>query len=441
MRAVIEISQKSAIISILNSTEASRHRNIQVGYVTQLAGSVQSLPPASDYLWLDWDPPEGPVLSGLHSLSLGAETIATFIDSITLEQYHRMCWNHLAQERYISPSASTTMNPEAVFHCSELVEGSVEIAFLPSAETPIFYNSTISGGGTAEVMPNSGTRDVFNKTLSFVYISRNSDWDTWLGQANHIFRHLHIISNFEDYVVVNEVAFYLDILQTTADPPEGFLFLCSGEDFRTGPSSYCCPSRVAYWSLDPSGVARLSPEEATQLGFPTLKFTFKANGWYWDSSVYEGLRQFHEAKGFHPYSQDVASHLGHPLYALSSEVEAPFAYVNSDGKDFDADVHSDRNSAYIDDYESKYSPKLACGDSDVDAESFHHPFGGSCGSEQAEISNCPNNNASELTVKDSVAEEISVPSRSLKVLMSIQLVSILFLALSWVYDHVSVSFV
>ncbi|KAJ6462888.1 hypothetical protein C8R45DRAFT_778284, partial [Mycena sanguinolenta] len=71
-----------------------------------------------------------------------------------------------------------------------------------------------------------------------------------------------------------------------------------------------------YWSLDPSGTDRLSPEEATWLGFPSFRLSTSAPGHYWDASVYEGLRQFHQAKGFDSYSQDVARHLGEPLYQV-----------------------------------------------------------------------------------------------------------------------------
>ncbi|KAJ7508822.1 hypothetical protein B0H11DRAFT_1356833 [Mycena galericulata] len=38
----------------------------------------------------------------------------------------------------------------------------------------------------------------------------------------------------------------------------------------------------------------------------------------WDERLYAGLSQFHAAKGFDPYSQDIARHLGCPLYKLSS---------------------------------------------------------------------------------------------------------------------------
>ncbi|KAJ7755486.1 hypothetical protein B0H16DRAFT_715739 [Mycena metata] len=39
----------------------------------------------------------------------------------------------------------------------------------------------------------------------------------------------------------------------------------------------------------------------------------------WDASVYAGLRKFHRAKGFDPDSQDVARHLGYPLYQVSPQ--------------------------------------------------------------------------------------------------------------------------
>jgi hypothetical protein len=49
-------------------------------------------------------------------------------------------------------------------------------------------------------------------------------------------------------------------------------------------------------------------------------------GQSWDPSVYAGLRKFHQAKDFDPESQDVARHLGHPLYQLSGERNTLFAY-------------------------------------------------------------------------------------------------------------------
>ncbi|KAJ7022941.1 hypothetical protein C8F04DRAFT_921710, partial [Mycena alexandri] len=96
-----------------------------------------------------------------------------------------------------------------------------------------------------------------------------------------------------------------------------YLFLCPGKDFRTGQTSLKLPNCPAYWSLDPLGAEHLSTEQATQLGFPSFQLTMEFAGASWDASVYTGLRQFHQAKGFDPESQDVARHLGEPLFRLS----------------------------------------------------------------------------------------------------------------------------
>jgi hypothetical protein len=78
--------------------------------------------------------------------------------------------------------------------------------------------------------------------------------------------------------------------------------------------------------LDPSGAERLTTDEATALGFPSIRFHTEIIGYTWDSSVYAGIRRFHQAKGFDPESQDLARYLGEPLYRLWTEVDTPFAY-------------------------------------------------------------------------------------------------------------------
>ncbi|KAJ7366114.1 hypothetical protein DFH08DRAFT_654558, partial [Mycena albidolilacea] len=71
-----------------------------------------------------------------------------------------------------------------------------------------------------------------------------------------------------------------------------------------------------YWCLAPSGVDWLSVEEATQLGFPAFQRTTGIGGYSWDPNVYEGLRKFQQGKGFDPDTQDLARHLGYPLFQL-----------------------------------------------------------------------------------------------------------------------------
>ncbi|KAF7377075.1 hypothetical protein MSAN_00126000 [Mycena sanguinolenta] len=323
------------------------------------------------------------------------------VDSLTLEQYHHICdWN-LRQPQYFDLSASTTVHTGAVFHCSsDSVQHSVEIAFLPYAEAPFLGNWTIPGRGTGEAMPDGWTRfqsrDVINSIL-YLPCAILPDRNRWLSQANHVFHHLQIISNFEDYVFVEHICFDLKFSQIMRNPPEGFLFLCPKEDFQTGQSSFCWPVCAAYWSLDPSGVDCLSPEDATRLGFPSFELTIVAQGDYWDSSVYDGLRRFHEAKGFDPYSQDVARHLGYPFFRLSSKCDAlPWAYVGSDGEDFNADIDSDWNSGYTEDYE-------------VESSNILETVPDRAGSEDPETSNCEDHDASRLTFQeDMVVQPLAV---------------------------------
>ncbi|KAJ7214843.1 hypothetical protein GGX14DRAFT_320901, partial [Mycena pura] len=99
--------------------------------------------------------------------------------------------------------------------------------------------------------------------------------------------------------------------------PQGFLFLCPATDLLLDDSTVLQHlDSVAYWSLDPAGIKRLSAEDAMDLGFPAIELKLIAHGDFWDGSVYDGLREFHQAKGFNPDSQDVARHLGYPLYEV-----------------------------------------------------------------------------------------------------------------------------
>ncbi|KAJ6512480.1 hypothetical protein C8R45DRAFT_813553, partial [Mycena sanguinolenta] len=152
-----------------------------------------------------------------------------------------------------------------------------------------------------------------------------SDNKFWLSQANHIFTTLRISSDFQDYVVVHEIQFEASVSTTEVNMPTVFLILCPPKHFCSGKSSFKWPDCPAYWSLDPSGTERLTSEEAVDIGFPPLQLSTEIGGRSWDASVYAGLRQFHQAKGFTPDSQDVARHLGNKLY----QVSGPFAHSES----------------------------------------------------------------------------------------------------------------
>ncbi|KAJ7111774.1 hypothetical protein C8R44DRAFT_985271 [Mycena epipterygia] len=205
---------------------------------------------------------------------------AAAISSLTLEVYHEISNWHRSHPR-ISTSMRATANLGGIMYYSldSQFDDWVEIAHLPDAgffDSPWATREEVGG----QAMDNGWTRynsgDVFGLEFQKEVWIKGGSGGTWLSQANYIFSRLQITSNYENY---------------------------------------------AYWSLDPSGVGRLSMAEATQLGFPWIQLTTGIYGASWDASVYAGLRQFHQAKGFDPESQDVARHLKCRLFQLSNVLE------------------------------------------------------------------------------------------------------------------------
>ncbi|KAF7337103.1 hypothetical protein MVEN_02147900 [Mycena venus] len=282
-------------------------------------------------------------------------------ESLTLEQYHSICRWDLRQYQIFTISASSTVNLGAVmsYPPGNLYEDSVEIASL----SDVFIHQDrwkISEKSIGEAMEDGWTRcistDVLNKSIELMAWSPHVE--VWLSQANHILSCLDISSNFYDYVVLNRICFELTISAAVTDLPKGFLFLCQAGDFRTGPSSFSWPDCPAYWSLDPSGTERLGMEHALHLGFPSIQFLTTIWGSFWDDSVYDGLCQFHQGKGFDPKSQDVARHLGHPLYHISSHLDAVHDEESSGSEDWDSNVEfrdAQNTSSEIEVYNSAVS--------------------------------------------------------------------------------------
>ncbi|KAF7374275.1 hypothetical protein MSAN_00310500 [Mycena sanguinolenta] len=140
----------------------------------------------------------------------------------------------------------------------------------------------------------------------------------WLSQANYILSGLGIISDFEHYRIVHGIDYWLSFSATSkVSPKGGYLFLCPLAHLGSPDGSFRPPSVAAYWSVDPSGIQRLTPQKAEMLGFPHVEFKMKVWTRTWDESVYAGIRQFHGGKGFDPDSQDVARLIGLPLYESS----------------------------------------------------------------------------------------------------------------------------
>ncbi|KAJ7333208.1 hypothetical protein DFH08DRAFT_304189 [Mycena albidolilacea] len=269
-------------------------------------------------------------ISYSHRISSASDMKLMVVESLTTKWYHNICSIYLSQFRTISISTSKTVNLGAIISWSpgHPLKDPVEIADTPNVHTSVDVWESCEGAERV-VIEDGWTRfkshDVFNRTIKLGIWAPTSR-GPWLSQANNIFRSLRIMSNFEDYVLVCDVYFGIKVPGTTEELPAGFLFLSPRKDFKTGPSSYRWPNSPAYWSLTPSGVDRLTLEEATQLGFPTFQCTTEIVGRSWDASVYKGLRKFHQAKGFDPDTQELARHLEHPLFELSAEVDSTFAH-------------------------------------------------------------------------------------------------------------------
>ncbi|KAF8176649.1 hypothetical protein K438DRAFT_1846552 [Mycena galopus ATCC 62051] len=241
----------------------------------------------------------------------------------------RDIWD-LHQLRRISISNPGTVTLGAVMFCSSSDrQDPSEVAVFPKIEA--YINGTWAAGVretkiTEEGWTRYAASDVSDKMLT-LHRSIPTVFD-WLIQANYVFSRLGITSNFEDYILMHSIDFEIFVSAGAQEPPAGFLFLCPPENFNVTPLSFCWPDGYfAYWSLDPSGVDRLSPEKAANLGFPLLEYDTRILGVSWDSSVYAGLRQYLEARAFDPDTQDFPRRNNYQLVRLSNRLGTPHANV------------------------------------------------------------------------------------------------------------------
>ncbi|KAK7016899.1 hypothetical protein R3P38DRAFT_2541235 [Favolaschia claudopus] len=273
---------------------------------------------------------------------------STIVEALTLVQYHDICNCHLGtrlgSERIFSAGPvnlgavmSLTLWEEQIDSMwEEQVVESTEIATLPNSELDFGGCSWhVNGLWAGEIMNNGWTRfssgEAAGTTISRGAWMLEQQRTNWLSQANYIFSRLGIESNFDQYFLVDHVLFEVKISANVSTcPPKGFLFLCPWQDFRSqsGSSSLSSswPEYPIFWSLDPLGRQRLNAKQASKLGFPSLQFYSLFGAQSWDESVYVGLDQFHQAKGFNPKSQDAAMYLGHPLYQFPFKQEARLAH-------------------------------------------------------------------------------------------------------------------
>ncbi|KAJ7121934.1 hypothetical protein C8R46DRAFT_105497 [Mycena filopes] len=256
---------------------------------------------------------------------------------LSLPQYHGICNTGFPSYRHASVSPSATVTLAGVTSRAKEFENPRPLTWVRDAD--ICSRSGWCSHYEGVLTPSGFTRfnsvDVSREMCiaHFTVATDELKAVAWLSQANHIFHRVGITASLEDYLLVHYTVFTVNLSYATANMPQGYLFLCPLEDFQVGPSSFRWPDCPGYWSLDPLGIEHLSTDEATCLGFPPVSLTTRIWGRSWDASVYAGIRQFHAAKGFDPDGQEVARHLGYPLYELCSEVDVLFAHVECESFD------------------------------------------------------------------------------------------------------------
>ncbi|KAF7353248.1 hypothetical protein MSAN_01512600 [Mycena sanguinolenta] len=268
------------------------------------------------------------VSTSLKNVTLDApDSEDMIISSLSQDQYHELCcqpsiaqrhWFQVSTEHPIGPGI---FQPDSQYGtCVRIME---PLQILPEEE--LHWENY--GRAPDELLPNLWIRYDSHRTNALLLELRLRFWErgipkAWLAQANCIFAELEEGAHIEDYICIGYLQLNLQIANKHYIP-KGYLFVCPPRDLCTSNEAhanlYQWPACPAYWSLDPSGADRLSTEDAKSLGFPAIHIETGMYGYSWDHSVYEGLRRFHEGKGFDPDSREVARRLRYPLYEVLSD--------------------------------------------------------------------------------------------------------------------------
>ncbi|KAF7353200.1 Kinase-like protein [Mycena sanguinolenta] len=267
----------------------------------------------------------------LENLSLSAPNSEDMIiSSLSEDQYYELCSQPLiAQFQYFQVSTEHPVGA-GIFQLDSQCGTCVRITEPPNILLVEELHWENYGRAPDELLPNSWIWYHSHRTralkLGLELLSPSYEINkAWLAQANYIFVELDKETHVEDFVCICDVEFTLRITDKH-DIPEGYLFVCPPEDFCTGTEPHAAlyqwPACPAYWSLDSSGIDRLSTEDARNLGFPAIHIETRMYGASWDHSVYEGLRRFHEGKGHNPNSREVARRLRYTLYKVLRDVDS-----------------------------------------------------------------------------------------------------------------------
>ncbi|KAJ7812013.1 hypothetical protein B0H14DRAFT_2858357 [Mycena olivaceomarginata] len=236
------------------------------------------------------------------------------MSSLSLEQYNQACYYNLSQGWPLAIARDITVNQGSLILCpsSSQPEDSIEIAAMIN---PAIQHYDWAGAKGVKMVAGWTRYDSSAVSNSNIRCGWRLIYpESWISQANFILKALQVTTNYENYVVVDRASFELTISGTRQPPPQGYLFLCSVANLQCGPSSFRWPNFPA----------------SNTAGFPIIELRTWVTTRSWNANVYQGIRQFYEAKGFNPDTQDVARHLKHPLWELSVEVDVPLKNVDDE---------------------------------------------------------------------------------------------------------------
>ncbi|KAJ7616634.1 hypothetical protein FB45DRAFT_1008066 [Roridomyces roridus] len=254
-------------------------------------------------------------------------------EALPVKLYHEICSAMLSEHGRVTFGVEEEINLGGVVYTpvgmNVNLHSPLQTAVLGSVKVfPVGWTESIQedlmDGGWTRMKHRRATR----YTCSCSFMALDKSVSDWFSQSNYIFKKLGITAEHERYAFLSTVTFELRISESRISPSlsGGYLFLRPIADFQVGATSFRWPSPtndeespVYYWSLDPLGAHRLSTDEAHRLGFPEITLCRPwSRSSRWSVEVYEGLRKFHEAKGFDPDTQDLARQLGRPLYVPSA---------------------------------------------------------------------------------------------------------------------------
>ncbi|KAK7001918.1 hypothetical protein R3P38DRAFT_3367891 [Favolaschia claudopus] len=280
------------------------------------------------------------------------------IDSLDLESYYRkLIGLRLWQVRTIPLARHSTIRPHGVV--KDVAGDLQEVAYLQLNHTPAkkwsfqLGNVVYPGYMGTDMLPNGWTRCSnkfakhsqlrdFSFRLQLCCGSPEAPQELFspFAQANYITSHLGTECSSYSFIGTIYASYSFTSWQLPESLGEIFLFLPPSRGFFTPNLTRCCfTTEEHYWSFDPSGKDRLSPNEALNLGLPQASLEILVSQIYVDEALFKDLHTFHTMKGFNADSQEIAKHLGLPLFYFGDEGDPPPSPLFDVSSDSVAQLH------------------------------------------------------------------------------------------------------